>query len=74
MGSVKEQFQGTAASILALVRHAGQSMSMALVTLVFAQMTLVVTPYTAAVLTAVHVSFLFLAGLCVLAMIASWQR
>ena len=74
MGSVKEQFQGTAASILALVRHAGQSMSMALVTLVFAQMTLVVTPYTAAVLTAVHVSFLFLAGFCVLAMIASWQR
>lgn len=74
MGSVKEQFQGTAASILALVRNAGQSMSMALVTLVFAQMTLVVTPYTAAVLTAVHVSFLLLAGFCVLAMIASWQR
>ena len=74
MSSVSDVFQGTASSLLALVRHMGQAVSMGVVTVVFARVGLVLTDYAAIVQQAVPVSFTLLGLACLLALAASLKE
>lgn len=74
MGAVKPALHGLAASMLALARNLGQAISMALVTLILTEQSLLVFPYRAAVLSTLHRSFSLFAVLCAAAAVASLIR
>jgi MFS family permease len=74
MSAVEPAQHGIASSLLALVRHFGQALSMAIVTIVFSLIAHNGGPYDTLLVEGIHDSFIFMAICCALGIGASLKR
>lgn len=74
MSSAPAHYQGTASSILALMRILGQTVSMAVVTLLLSHYTALIANYETAIAQSIHTAFTILAITCFCGIFASLAR
>lgn len=77
MGSVQKRFYGIASATVSTMRLIGQTLSIGIVTLVFAFLLgrVVITPEQyPSLLSSIHVSFIVCTAICFIGIYASWKR